>query len=235
MKSLFRSRLFLLLRDFKANLFLIALSIFIFTSLSFLNLRGSLHPLDGAVLNAIYNWKNEWGGTPKYNEFMRDITSLGGTAFVVLITAIVVCYLVLDEKKEKAVFLSLTVLTSSIVCGMLKSIFDLPRPDVFPHEMLVNSSTFPSGHTFTGSVAYLTIAFLISQFQVKSSVKFFVFSIAVLISFLIGISRMSLGVHWPSDVMAGWVLALGWCSLCWMIWPVYGSGRGQYCAGKHPT
>lgn len=220
MKSLFRSRSFLLLRSFKANLFLIALSILIFTSLSFLNLRGLLRPLDSAVLNAINNWKNDWGGVPKYNEFMRDITSLGGTAFIVLITAIVVSYLVLIKQREKGIFLSLTVLTSSILCGMLKSAFDLPRPDVFPHEMLVSSSTFPSGHTFTGSVAYLTIAFLISQFQVKSATKVFGFSVSVLISLLIGISRISLGVHWPSDVMAGWSLALGWCSLCWIIFYV---------------
>lgn len=221
MQSLLRSGLFSILEDFKVHLSLIGISIALFAALVALNLHGTLHPFDNAILHEIYALKSAWGGVSKYNELMRDLTSLGGTAFVVLVTAITAGCLVLLRYKEKAVFLSLTVLTSSVICGMLKGAFDLPRPDVFPHEMLASSPTFPSGHTFTGSVSYLTISFLIFQLDARQSIKRFSFCVAVLISFLIGMSRLSLGVHWPSDVMAGWILALGWCSLCWMIWLMY--------------
>lgn len=221
MKSLYDKNRFLIFRDFKICLALISLSIILFSILAVFNMRGALHGFDVAILTGLADGRSGEIKVARYSEIMRDITSLGGTTLITLITTTTVLFLFLSGKRGKAVFLALTVAGGSLLSNTLKRVFDLSRPDIFPHGTDVSSMTFPSGHTFTGAVTYLTLAFLIYQLEIKLPLKIFVFGIAVFISFWIGGSRLYLGVHWPSDVIASWILAIGWCSLCWMTWLIY--------------
>lgn len=221
MKWLYDKKRFLIFRDFKICLALIFSSVVLFSILAALDMRGALHGFDVAILTGLADGRNGEIKVARYSEIMRDITSLGGTTLITLVTSATVLSLLLVNEKSKAAFMALTVGASSLLNNTLKRVFDLPRPDIFSHGTDVSSMTFPSGHTFTGAVTYLTLAFLIYQLEVKPPLKIFVFCVAVFISFLVGISRLYLGVHWPSDVIASWILAVGWCSLCWMIWLVY--------------
>lgn len=221
MKPLSESRRFLVFRDFKICLSLIVSSIALFSVLAFLDVQGVLHGLDVATLTALADGRIEGSGMARYSEIMRDITSLGGTTLITLVTSGVVLWLLLLRQRAAAVFMALTVISSSILNNTLKHVFDLPRPEIFPHETLVSSATFPSGHSLTSAVTYLTIAFLISRLSINPALKILAFCIAGLISFWVGISRLYLGVHWPSDLIASWILALGWCALCWMVWLMY--------------
>lgn len=235
MKWLYDKKRFLIFRDFKICLALIVLSAVLFSILAFLDVQGLLRDFDVAGMTAISDGRIDKPGYARYSEIMRDITSLGGTTLIILATSAAVLSFLLLGQNGKAAFMTLTVITSSILNNALKPFFDLPRPGIFAHETLVSSATFPSGHTLTGAVTYLTIAFLISRFEIKIPLKFLAFCIAILISFWVGISRLYLGVHWPSDVIGSWILALGWCALCWMIWLVcekafFQRGRTE----KHP-
>lgn len=221
MKWLYDKKRFLIFRDFKICLALILSSAVLFSILAALDVRGALHGFDVAILTSLADGRSGEIKVARYSETMRDITSLGGTTLIIFATTATVLWFFQLGQKGKAALMALTVITSSALNNTLKQFFDLPRPDIFPHGTLVSSMTFPSGHTFTGAVTYLTIAFLIYQLEIKPQLKIFAFCTAIFVSFWIGISRLYLGVHWPSDVIASWILALGWCALCWMIWIIW--------------
>ena len=99
---------------------------------------------------------------------------------------------------------------------LLKLAFQRPRPDLVPHGAEVYTASFPSGHAMLSAVTYLTLAALLIQVQVQWRAKTYVLALAVLVTLLIGVSRVYLGVHWPTDVLAGWCIGAAWALLCWL-------------------
>ena len=98
---------------------------------------------------------------------------------------------------------------------LLKATFSRPRPDVFPWLVPhAGQSSFPSGHAMTSTVAYLTIAYLVARLQPSAALRHLTLAFAALVIFSVGLSRVYLGVHYPSDVMAGWVAGVAWASVC---------------------
>ncbi|MES2605778.1 MAG: phosphatase PAP2 family protein, partial [Pseudomonadota bacterium] len=91
------------------------------------------------------------------------------------------------------------------------------RPDLVPHGMQVYTASFPSGHSMQAAATYLTMGALLAQVQKRRRVKAFILSVAMIITFLVGLSRIYLGVHWPTDVLAGWTAGAGWAILCWLL------------------
>jgi undecaprenyl-diphosphatase len=99
----------------------------------------------------------------------------------------------------------------------LKELFDRPRPDLVPHAVQVYTASFPSGHAMLSAVAYLTLGALLARVQAQRRVKAYLLGVSVLLAVLIGVSRVYLGVHWPTDVLAGWCVGAAWAMFCWTV------------------
>lgn len=146
-----------------------------------------------------------------------DITALGGTTVVTLMTLAVLGYLLIDGKRHTALLVLVAVAGGAGVSSLLKLGFDRPRPDLVAHLVEVQTLSFPSGHAMVSAVTYLTLGALLAQVQSQYRLKAYILAIAVVLTLLIGISRIYLGVHWPTDVIAGWCAGLAWAIGCWVI------------------
>jgi undecaprenyl-diphosphatase len=156
-------------------------------------------------------------GPPAVQEAARDVTALGGVVVLGLITAITAGFLVLDDKKHMAAFACAAVIGGMIASTLLKDIFQRPRPELVPHIAYASNSSFPSGHSMMSAVTYLTLGALLARSQQRKRLKAYFLLLAALLSLLVGVSRVYLGVHWPTDVLAGWTAGAVWALLCWLV------------------
>lgn len=145
---------------------------------------------------------------------MADITALGGFPVLTLITLFAVGFLMALRKHATAAFVGVAVGGGAMLGVALKALFVRARPDMVPHLVLVDSASFPSGHALNSALVYLTLATLLARAQPVRRVRIYLLSVALVLTLLIGISRVYLGVHWPSDVVAGWAVGAGWAVLC---------------------
>lgn len=152
-----------------------------------------------------------------FEEVARDITGLGGVGILTLITLASAGFLVLQRKRHTAVYLLLAVGSGNLMSNLLKYLIDRPRPDLVPHAQQVYTSSFPSGHSMLAAVTYLTLGALLAGTQPNRRLKAYLLLIAALVTLLVGLSRVYLGVHWPTDVLAGWTAGAAWALLCWAI------------------
>ena len=144
----------------------------------------------------------------------RDLTAFGGPVGIAAITFSVAGYLALQRR-----FGLLSILLASVVGGTalglaLKSAFNRPRPTVVPYLTDIATASFPSGHSMLSSAAYLTMAALLTRAVPGVGTKIYLLFVAVVLTGLIGCSRVYLGVHYPTDVLAGWALGSTWAILC---------------------
>lgn len=160
---------------------------------------------------------------------MLDVTAFGDSTTLVLVIGMVTGFLLLARQRRLAVVTVLATGSGTMVTTALKSIFDRPRPDVVAHLTSFGQGSFPSGHAMNSAVAYLTMAALIAEGTRDWHVRIYVLCCAILLTFLVGISRLYLGVHWPTDVLAGWAAGAGWAAMCWSLarWVQYRGGRGR--------
>lgn len=156
-------------------------------------------------------------GPPWIEEIGRDITALGGNAFLTLLTAAAFGFLLLDGKKRIAMVLLFATLGALAVSTVLKSTIDRDRPQLVPHHSAVYTQSFPSGHSMLSASTYLTMGALLARVQRRRRIKIYLLSIAVILTVMVGISRVYLGVHWPTDVMAGWTAGAAWAMLSWLL------------------
>lgn len=150
-------------------------------------------------------------------ELGRDFTALGGVGILVFITLIALGYLLLSRYFRAALFTLVSVSGGWLLSFGLKMAFDRPRPDLVSHGSIVYTASFPSGHAMMAAVTYLTLAALLIRIQPRRRLKAYLLLAAMLVTVLVGISRVYLGVHWPTDVLAGWTLGAVWASLCWLV------------------
>ncbi|MDK4719667.1 phosphatase PAP2 family protein [Rhizobium sp. CNPSo 3968] len=148
---------------------------------------------------------------------VRDITSLGGTTVLALMTALVTIYLLLDRQRAIAIFILVSVLGGWALSTALKIGVARPRPDIVPHLVEVQDLSFPSGHAMVSAVTYLTLAALISSTRTYRSTRVFTVAAGILLTLMIGASRVYLGVHYPTDVLGGWCAGATWALGCWII------------------
>lgn len=150
-------------------------------------------------------------------ELGRDFTALGGVGVLVFITLLTFGFLLLSRYYRASLFLLVSVGGGVLVGTLLKMLFDRPRPDLVSHGSIVYTASFPSGHSMMAAVTYLTLAALLIRIQPRLRLKAYILLVALLITLLVGISRIYMGVHWPTDVLAGWTAGAVWASLCWLI------------------
>ena len=163
---------------------------------------------------------------------MRDFTALGSTGVLTLMVLSVAGFLAMTRKGHAAIFVLVSVVGGMLISQTMKWAFARPRPDLVPHGAEVYTASFPSGHSMMSAVVYLTLGALLARTQSDRAVKVYILTIAVSLTVLVGISRVYLGVHWPTDVLAGWSLGGVWALLCWlvMVWlQTRGAGRGRDC------
>jgi undecaprenyl-diphosphatase len=148
---------------------------------------------------------------------LLDLTALGGSTVLGLMVIAVVGFLVLQERYRTALVVAATSGSGELLNMVMKNLFLRPRPDVVPHLRDVASSSFPSGHAMESAIIYLTLGAMLMRVAERRLTKLYCLGWALLLTFLVGISRVYLGVHYPTDVLAGWIMGFVWASICWLV------------------
>lgn len=190
-----------------------------FIALADIVLEGQTQSFDESVLRSLRRPENAAApiGPDWLAEVGRDLTALGGVAVLLFVTLAVAGFLFLDHKFAATGFVLAAVVSGLLISSLLKTCFDRPRPDVVPHLSQVYTSSFPSGHSMMSAVVYLTLGAMLTRTVARRRLKFFFLTVALLLTALVGGSRVYMGVHYPTDVLAGWTAGLVWATLCWLL------------------
>ena len=146
----------------------------------------------------------------------RDITALGGIALLSIFTVTITAFLLLEKKYHAALYLLVATCGGGLISTIIKEFVQRDRPTIVEHRSYVTSTSFPSGHSMLSAVVYLTLGALLSRYTKDRKLRLFFLGVAVVITFLVGVSRVYVGVHWPTDVLAGWIAGAAWALICWI-------------------
>ena len=141
---------------------------------------------------------------------MIDLTALGGTTVLTLVSVLAIAFLLVRGRWRQAVFAAIATGGGAIMGKTLKALFARERPEIVPHLIEVTSLSFPSGHSTNSAIVYLTLAAMLAASFQERAARYFVVGAAAMLVLLIGITRVYLGVHYPSDVLGGWTLGAAW-------------------------
>ena len=150
-------------------------------------------------------------------EAARDLTSLGSIVVLVIATLAAVGYLFFSRQPISAWLLLVAVSGGIALVDLLKAAFARPRPDLALQAARVFTASFPSGHASLSAIAYLTMGALLARAQSSATIARYFLALAAFLSVLIGVSRIYLGVHYPTDVLAGWCIGVAWAAACWIV------------------
>jgi undecaprenyl-diphosphatase len=192
-----------------AGLLVAALGVLAFLTLASHVRSGTTQAFDDAVIR--------WMGshhTRGLDAIMLEVTALGTGTVVMMIVAVAALFLVLTSHKYSAMLLLASAAGGIVLNGLLKIGFDRPRPAIFLPQVHTVSSSFPSGHAMSAAIVYSTVAYLAARLHKRRWARWMVMGAAFLVIVLISISRLYLGVHYPSDVVAGLAIGLAWAGFC---------------------
>lgn len=150
-------------------------------------------------------------------EGMRDITALGSAVVLTGITLLVVGYLWLSRRRRVAILMVAAIAGGQGLNVLLKQLVARERPEATLHLVEVRSPSFPSGHSMAASIFYLTVGALLARTTARRSEKYYLMGCALLLTFAVGFSRVYLGVHYPTDVLAAWCAGTAWALACWFV------------------
>ena len=197
----------------------VAAAVLLITLVGALIDHGSQFAFDRAILLAAR------GGTPHGTPVgpgwlaptMVDITALGGET-VLVIAVVLTCGFLAIRRRWLTMWLVLGgTVTGSIAVALAKGLVARPRPELTDHLVAVSSASFPSGHAANSAIIYLTIATILMQIVEGRGARSYILVAAALLVTAIGCSRVYLGVHWPSDVLAGWSFGALWAIAWWAL------------------
>lgn len=196
-----------------------ALGLLAFGKVAEESVEGETHAFDRAILLALRTPGSAGDpiGPAWFEHAVGDLTSLGGYAILTLLVVGVCAYLLAMGKRGNALLIVGAVVSGALLSESLKMGFARPRPDLVPHLVVAESGSFPSGHAMLSAVTYLTIGVLLARIHEQRRVKSLVLGFAIALTLLVGASRVYLGVHWPTDVLAGWSLGAAWAALWWLL------------------
>jgi undecaprenyl-diphosphatase len=199
-------------------LFGIALPLWAFSEIAEEVGEGDARWFDESVLLALRTSDPADPIGPRWFELsVMDVTALGGFGVLALVTLLAIGFLLALKRWPDALLLLVATLGGTAISEGLKMGFNRPRPDLVAHIVDATSMSFPSGHAMLSAVTYLTLGALIARTQERLSMRRGILAAAILLTVLIGASRVYLGVHWPTDVLAGWCLGAAWALICWVV------------------
>jgi undecaprenyl-diphosphatase len=179
-------------------------------------LEGERHYLDEQILRACRQLEDP--SVPIGPRWLRtaalDLTAMGGVTVLALLNIVALGYLGLRGKWNSFWLMLASVCGGGIGNALLKDLFGRARPTVVPHLAEVNSMSFPSGHSMLAAITYLTIGAMLARAADGYREKVYILSLSIAMTLIIGLTRVYLGVHYPSDVLAGWCAGIAWAILC---------------------
>ena len=153
-------------------------------------------------------------GPPWLEDMVRDVSAVGSMTLITAVTLSVVGYLLLARQRRTALVVIVAVTGGALLGSCLKGFFGRARPSVVPHLTQVTSLSFPSGHSMLSAILYPTLGVLLARVMVRKRIKAYLVSLSILVALLVGASRVYLGVHYPTDVLAGWAVGFAWALAC---------------------
>ena len=148
---------------------------------------------------------------------LLDLTAIGGPTVLGLVVLSVVGFLALQGRYRTALVVLITAASGEVANVAIKNVFLRPRPTVVPYLRDVASTSFPSGHAMESAIIYLTLGAMLMRLAERRVTKLYCIGMAIFVTFLVGVSRVYLGVHYPTDVIGGWIFGFLWASLCWLV------------------
>ena len=147
---------------------------------------------------------------------LLDLTALGGPTLLGLAVVSIAGFLALQGRLRTAAVIVMTAFSGELLNFLMKRAFNRARPSVVPHLRDVYTTSFPSGHAMESAIVFLTLGAILMRVAQRQLTKLYCLGIAVLLTALTGISRVYLGVHYPTDVLGGWIVGFAWASVCWV-------------------
>lgn len=186
-------------------------------------LEGDTRAFDLALLHAAQSWQ---ASHPRMFETMRDFSGLGSTVVLTLLATTTVGYLALVSMRTSALLVAVSTLSGAVCVKAFKVAFGRARPDTAYAELVTTTLSFPSGHATMSAVVFLTLGALVANTRARWVERLYILGAAALIALLVGTSRVALGVHWATDVLAGWAFGSAW-AIAWLLWAGFLSQRRQ--------
>ena len=170
---------------------------------------GATQTFDEAVMRWMGAHRIEW-----IERSLLEITALGTGLVVMMIVLVSALFLIATQHRFSAFLLLVASAGGIVLNAVLKSSFDRPRPQLFEWLTEPSSSSFPSGHAMSSAIVYFTVAYLIARLEKRRWMRALTIIASLLLVLLISVSRLYLGVHYPSDVLAGMIIGLAWAGFC---------------------
>ena len=155
--------------------------------------------------------------SPGLKTTMVDVTAMGSSFVLTFVVIMFGGYLLLAKKYRQVGFLLFVAIGGGFLNSFLKYLYDRPRPDRILNFVEVSTKSFPSGHTMSATVIYLTVGLMLGALVGNRKYKIYFVIMATVLAVLVGLSRIFLGVHYPSDVLGGWLAGVAWALLWWLI------------------
>lgn len=207
--------------ELKVLLIGLALSavLFLFIRLAGEVMEGDTQAFDAGIVRSLRDAADPSRpiGPPWMENVLLDVTALGSPVVLGLIVAIIAGYLVLQARYLTAIIVLATSITGEVLNESLKLLFERPRPTIVPHLRTVVTASFPSGHAMESAIIYLTLGALLTRVVEGRLTKIYCMAIAIFLTFIVGVSRVFLGVHYPTDVLGGWMLGFLWAAVTFLV------------------
>lgn len=197
----------------------IAAPLLVFVVLSEEVLEGETLGVDNFLLTAFRNpaRPDQLIGPDWMLTTVQDISSLGGVSVIVLLSTLVGLFFLLRKQWHLLAFYISSVIGGTLAMVLLKSVFSRPRPSIVPHLSHVSLESYPSGHSMVSAIVYLTLGAILARSTKSLAMRMYYLGSACLLTLIIGVSRIMLGVHYPSDVLAGWCAGIVWAGSSYLV------------------